>query len=252
MTPPVNHANFAIYFVDLKTSAALLQGAECATPRLAANEIARFAHLVQSRGADEAQIWRASHIALRMVLERFAGVSIRGTTYVEAAGGRPSLEKGFPHFSLAHTGTVALIAVSGAGTIGVDIEALRSLTFTPDRRQKLEAAAIRLAPDTTLPKDGDARTLQAWVRLEAHAKAVGSGIGAALTEAGVVGGIASEPKMSSTNAMRAMRDLVVPGNYFAAVSAAALPATLQVEAFPSNKHELAEFLAAAGARSSHV
>jgi 4'-phosphopantetheinyl transferase len=238
-----DHHSVAVYFADLKASAALLDVAERETPRLASDEIARWTNLVQSRGADDAMLWRASHIALRIAIEHIAGSKHRTELYTSASGGRPSLAVGAPHFSLAHTGDVALIAVSRSGLIGTDIEAPRSLKFTDDRRQKIEAAALRLAPDLPLPHDGDARTLQAWVRLEAHAKATGAGIGAALTDAGVIGGGTDLRSPSPSDQNLAVMDLAVPGGYFAAVSAATLPVSLKALTFPVNTVQLQAFLA---------
>lgn len=240
----------AVFFADLKASGPLLDNAERETPRLADDEIARWKYLIQSRGADDAMLWRASHIALRIAIEQSAGPSHRAKPYTGAPGGRPSLASSGPHFSLAHTGGVALIAVLREGPIGADIEAPRTLKFTEYRRQKIEAAALRLAPDLPLTRDGDARTLQAWVRLEAHAKATGAGIGAALTDAGVIGG-AADRATSPLNENLAVADVAVPNGYFAAVSAAVLPGSVQARLFPEDMAQLQAFLAPERVASRH-
>ncbi len=54
------------------------------------------------------------------------------------------------------------------------------------RRARIEEAGAALS-DEPLPAEGNARFLQAWVRLEALAKADGCGIGRLLTRLGILG-----------------------------------------------------------------
>ena len=86
--------------------------------------------------------------------------------------------------------------------------------MTEDRRRRVIAAAARLANGQPGPPhiDADGDVLQAWVRLEAAAKALGTGIGQLLTEEGVVGG---EAVGGTTAAHRLdVRNLDVAGGLF--------------------------------------
>jgi 4'-phosphopantetheinyl transferase len=89
-------------------------------------------------------------------------------------------------------------------------------------------------------RDGD--VLRAWVRLEAAAKAFGTGIGRLLTEEGVIGG---ETRSAEAGAARALeiRDIDVPHGHVAAVAASDLPATIRVVVFPDDADALVQFLA---------
>jgi 4'-phosphopantetheinyl transferase len=227
-----------IVFVDLDASFALLEAEEARVSRLGASDIVRAA-----RFADDPRrqaLWRAARIATRVILERSAGPAMRGVDFEIVAGGRPALGAGMPHFSISHTAGVALIAVSQIGPLGVDVESLRTLSMNADRRRRIIAAAGAFASDASLDANSNADVLRAWVNLEAVAKARGSGIGALLTEEGVIGGASTQ---SVAHAGLAVATLDVPAPYIAAVAATELPQSIPVRTFPSNADELDAFLA---------
>ena len=246
-TPPLR--KLEVVFVDLVRCSPLLDWAEQETPRLSDHDLQRAAARAAHTGGDG--LWRTARIALRIVLERWAGPALRQAPFTIDSGGRPrlaasSLAGGLPAFSHAHSGGAALIAVAQHDPIGVDIEALRPLRMSDDRRLRVEQAGQRLAADVTLTGDDTARGLQAWVRLEAVAKASGAGIGATLTDAGVVGprsGRASAPHAAPL----AVRDLALAQGYFAAVAAPALPLDVVIVNFPTEAHALSRFIAQAAA-----
>ncbi len=242
----------ALYFVDLAAAAAGLDAAEQITPRLAPDEEARCA-AIAVRDRSEADRWRRAHIALRIALERHAGAVVRCAPYAVAPGGRPQLSnmesaEHAPYFSLSHSGGYALIAISHAGPIGVDLETGRALSVSAERRSRIEAAAARLALDAPLASSPDDRFMQAWVRLEAVAKATGLGIGRILTEAGVVGGGTDARVVGAASEGAPVRDLSLAGGCFAAVSAAQLPQILLVEDFLVEFADLVQFAAASKAQ----
>jgi 4'-phosphopantetheinyl transferase len=234
-----------ILFVDLSAAHEALDAAEMAAPRLSADERSRTSDM-QRRGNEDAPLWRAAHIALRIAIERHAGAGARGVAYNIEPGGRPRLPVSdnlatSPHFNLAHAGAYALIAVSHAGPVGVDLETTREITMKPDRRKRIETAAEQLAPGHPLPLEPDARFLQAWVRLEAAAKASGQGIGQILTDAGVVGGKPA-PDRNRLISVFPVRDLGIKSGVFAAVAGAGCQGIVAVEAFPASGIALQAFL----------
>lgn len=130
---------------------------------------------------------RSAHIALRALLAGYVGLDRARAPFALTRSGKPSLACSpvAPgtrlEFSLAHIETTALVAISRSGFVGVDIEAPRPVRISDHRRAMLLDAAARLAADDPLPDGpGEARFLQAWVRLEALAKATGEGLGALL------------------------------------------------------------------------
>ncbi len=122
--------------------------------------------------------------ALRIILAGYVGLEGARRPFIVATGGKPALDQcSNPplDFSLAHCDTVAIVAISREGPVGVDIEAPRSVRIADHRRALLLEAATSLAPGNLLPDGpGEARFLQAWVRLEALAKLTGEGLGALL------------------------------------------------------------------------
>jgi 4'-phosphopantetheinyl transferase len=233
-----------VWFVDLARSAALIEAREAAHPCLSPAEIDHAAAL--TGGPHERDLWRYAHIALRLVLERWAGERVRQMPYALGVRGKPCLPDAGPQFSLAHSGSAALIAVCESGGIGADIEAEeRELKMSADRRSRLEAAGQSLAPLLPLPAEGTGRTLQAWVRFEAAAKADGAGVGARMGELRPVGGIEAGA-LRAAHAI-AVKDVAVPDGYRAAVAAATLPERAAALQFPSTSEGLAAMLTGRGA-----
>ncbi len=111
---------------------------------------------------------------------------------MRTAQGKPHLEGAPVVFSLSHAPGLALIGVGSGGIIGVDVERARPVRVRDPRRGHIEAAASVLNEEQALLGDEDARFLQAWVRLEAFAKAQGCGVGRLLTRFGIMGGGGAE------------------------------------------------------------
>ena len=181
-TPPVRGVE--IWFADLAKCSGALEAIEQETPRLSNEDCAR---LEQTTGAEERRWRRAAHIALRIFIERAFGPQWRNVPYVFGETGKLALPGSNGDFSLAHTGGFALIGVNRKGRIGVDLEKPRDIDMASNRQQVIIKAAARLVPTTALPEDPTAGFIQAWVRLEALAKADGHGIGHVLTELGTRG-----------------------------------------------------------------
>jgi 4'-phosphopantetheinyl transferase len=105
--------------------------------------------------------------ALRDILAERLGVP---PSIVTTERGKPHLPGGELEFNVSHSGDLALIAVSTAGPIGVDLEQHRELAgpsiarrfFTP-----AEAAIVDADPNALF---------RIWVRKEAWAKAHGEGL----------------------------------------------------------------------------
>ncbi len=187
------------------------------------------------------RLWRAARIATRIILERSGGLGLRNIDFEIEADGRPGLRSSGLHFSVSHSGEGALIAVSKEMPVGVDLERTRSLTISDERRRRIIAAAERLADlRSSLSAESDGDVLIAWVRLEAAAKARGTGIGRLLTEEGVIGGQSGNRAEASTGAVQ-IRGLTVSDDYVAAIAAAELPEKIAVLSFPAEN--LGEFLA---------
>ena len=237
-----------LWHVDTRVSGAALEALEERVQLLSDWERTRAAEFSDRAQAGE---WLAAHIALRVVLERVAGRAARGVAFTRFAGGKPQLEGAPVAFSLSHVAGAALIAVARGGIIGVDLERARKVRVREPRRARAEAAAAALDPSAPLPPPGEARFLQAWVRLEAFAKAEGTGVGRLLTRLGVSGDAArSEPEfrariesvMGATQ-VAATRDVALGETLFAAVACGPERAAFEVFRLPAEKSALQELLA---------
>lgn len=193
---------------------------------------------------------QAAHLALRLILARNLGLGTPPRRFERTPRGQPVLstqpgERPIA-FSLSHTPTHALIGCTFGTMIGVDLEHPRPIMMTPARRAIIEHAALELS-QAPLPPKGEVRTLQAWVRLEALAKADGSGIGRLLTQIGAVGG----PKpAAATSAARAMaeqlnlrvHDLELGRDCYGAIALGTTATLPTVNTMPHTAHAMREAL----------
>ena len=118
--------------------------------------------------------WLARHVLARRLGCREAQVRI-----TVGAHGRPSLAGGEIDFNLSHAGSIVVLAL-GAARVGIDVEATRRAVdwraiagrfFSADEAAAIEACA-----------EGERRTafFRTWVRKEAFAKALGTGVATGL------------------------------------------------------------------------
>lgn len=116
----------------------------------------------------------AARARLRELLGARLGVAAKAVELVYGPHGKPRLAQGELHFSVSHSGDVALFAFSRA-EIGVDIEPLRAIAgadaiaasfFSP--REKRAYAAL----------EKPLGFLYCWTRKEALAKGIGKGLSA--------------------------------------------------------------------------
>ena len=232
-----------IWFVDVDRVGPSLLAFESEQPRLSADERARASDL-----GIRAEAWQAFRVALRLVLERHVGARLRGQSFAKTARGKPRIPWATDlDFSLSHSGPLGLLAVAH-GPVGVDIERVREVTFPGPRRAAIIAAAVVVAGNASGTSQGaDSSPLQSWVRLEAWAKARGSGIGGVLSDLGIWGAdpaVAAglDPAQRTAGLLNqedlAVLDLDLPKD---ALGAIALPrgfAIPHVRSFPASRDDL--------------
>jgi 4'-phosphopantetheinyl transferase len=235
-----------LWCVDLEAAGRALREMERLTMRLSSADRERAAALPDTTATEE---WLAAHAALRVLLERTVGARWREVPFARAAHGKPHLDGASVSFSISHVPGLALIGIASRGTIGVDVERVRTVRVRAPRRRPIEAAEAALDPQP-LPGDEDARFLQAWVRLEAFAKADGRGIGRLLTRLGIVGGggAESETVPAQVDRLRAelgieTRDLRLGDGLFAAVALAPPQPVPDVSWLPASIDGLDKLLA---------
>lgn len=118
----------------------------------------------------------ASRIVLRRILALYTDSAAQDLVFTYGPLGKPDLEGRPFHFNLSHSEDVALVAVTGAGPVGVDVERIRSFS----RRRRLARRVLSRAERERLRElpEGE-RSLafaRAWTRKEALVKARGEGV----------------------------------------------------------------------------
>ncbi|MGH1589064.1 4'-phosphopantetheinyl transferase family protein [Methylobacterium phyllosphaerae] len=130
------------------------------------------------RPADRAR-FIASHAALRFILGEALDLAPAGLRFATGPAGKPDLAgvaRGSVTFNLSHSGARALIGLAHKTSIGVDIEAVRSL---PDalRIARAHFAADEVSALADTPGSAAERVFFGlWTRKEAVVKALGSGL----------------------------------------------------------------------------
>lgn len=183
-----------IWFVDLDRDGATLLDLGDIHALLPADDRERLSRL-DDDGARRQRT--AAHVALRLALAGHISMEQARAPFVRDAGGRPSLACGTCRFSLAHIDGAALIAISTASAVGIDIERVRPVSIGAERLAMYSSAAVAFGDGRPLAgHDDEARFMAAWTRVEAIAKATGLGI------AGLIGAL---------DLRRAAPEQLVPG-----------------------------------------
>ena len=117
--------------------------------------------------------------ALRQVLGTWLDRDPAALRFRYGPHGKPALDSvvdAAPHFNLAHSGDLILLAFHPSRPVGVDVELLRpGLDWQPIARRILPTEAVSRL-ESLPPEQGDAAFLEAWCRLEARLKASGEGL----------------------------------------------------------------------------
>lgn len=147
---------------------------------LSPDEQARAARFHFDRDREHFIVARA---ALRLILGECLGAEPATLRFSYSSAGKPSLAPGSGRalaFNLSHSHELALVAVTGGRTVGVDVEHARDLPELADIARRFfsprEAAALLARPAAEQPAD----FLRCWTRKEAYLKARGEGIVAGL------------------------------------------------------------------------
>ena len=222
-----------VWLIDAGKAAAALEAIEARAPRLGSGFGESPGTEARSSGG---RMRRASHIALRLLLERAIGPAIRKADLIPGPMGKPGLPPSITgSFSLSHCESHALIAISPQASIGVDLERAREIRMSPERRQRLRDLAVRLHPERPLPQDPEEAFFQAWVRIEAVAKAQGAGLGRLLTAHSVIGGT---KEAAPPDPYRAV-DLALDQGWFGALGGLQLEGPVLVNRLPEAERSIA-------------
>lgn len=182
----------------------------------------------------------AARIFLRQVLARCLGTDAAALRFGTTAHGKPYLvETSAPlHFNLAHSGSVALLAVAVNVAVGVDVERVRiNLDLDGIARRFFrpeESAALDALPAAQRTE----AFFAVWTRKEALLKALGKGIAGGVDRYGVTADPGSPARVVAAAggpgeaARWWVADLAAGPGYRAAVAAPATPGRVLTWAWP--------------------
>ncbi|MBI1353698.1 MAG: 4'-phosphopantetheinyl transferase superfamily protein [Acidobacteria bacterium] len=175
-----------------------------------------------------------SHAAVRYILASHLGRRPAELVFSVGEHGKPWLTGESLRFNLAHSESVALLAVSDSVEVGVDVERVRELrnlegmarTAFHDREVELFGALVE--PERL---NG---FFECWVRREAYVKGLGLGLGAAKTvePAWLPGAEAVEPRPGWM-----VRGLAVEPPYKAALAAASADFEVRLRPWPVDERD---------------
>ncbi len=161
-----------LWLIDLIFNIAVLVGL---VNTLSEEEIA---HANRYRLSTDRDGYRYTHAALREILSRYGSLSAKEIAFSKDQYGKPTLATGIPavEFNLSSSANYALVAVSAAAPVGVDIEKIQPLAEIPDMiRRNFSPSEIQafeqLPPDKMLDS-----FYTLWTAKEAYVKARGRGI----------------------------------------------------------------------------
>jgi 4'-phosphopantetheinyl transferase len=118
--------------------------------------------------------------ALRMILAGYLGLAPQDVAFAVNEFGKPSViapegSAGLS-FNTSHSGTVAAIAITRLGRIGIDVERLRHLSEAESIAARFFTANEAAALAALSPEDRVEGFFNAWTRKEAVVKALGGGL----------------------------------------------------------------------------
>ncbi len=121
--------------------------------------------------------WAASRAILRALLGRYLGVDGRTIRFAPGAKGKPALAQGQLRFNLSHSDDLALYAFCQGAEVGIDLEHGRRLRAPLAVARRILGAEEEERISALEPAAQKREFLRSWVRHEAIAKCVGTGIG---------------------------------------------------------------------------
>ena len=143
------------------------------------------ARAVERRAGPVRDHYIAGRGGLRLLVGRYLRLAPERLQFAYGRHGKPELagaEAGALHFNLAHSGGLALLAVTRAAPLGVDVERVRPMRDAAQLAERFfsprESAALKQIPAAEL----DAAFFQLWTRKEAFVKVSGAGITASLSK----------------------------------------------------------------------
>jgi 4'-phosphopantetheinyl transferase len=176
-----------------------------------------------------------SHGALRRILAEELGADPAGLAFNEGERGKPALPAHAElQFNLSHSASCALVALTRAAPVGVDVEQRRPIEHAVTIARRYFSPAEIVAFDALPEPERIAAFYRCWTRKEAYLKATGEGLALPL--------VGFDVTLAPDEPARFLRvddrqepetgwllfDLALPGDYAAALALEADDARVRV------------------------
>lgn len=169
LAPPTSMPGITLWLVDLDTE--FTWGSEAPLNAQEQERAERFRFELHARR------YRASHVAMRLILAQIKQCDPAALAFTEGAHGKPRLVCDAPlHFNMSHSAGWALVGVCPSHPIGVDLELIVPMDDAPLLAQKNFTASEYAAFQGTPPDQRLHAFFRCWTRKEACLKALGSGL----------------------------------------------------------------------------
>lgn len=221
--PPLADGAAHIWAVSLEPASQL----DALSAILSPEELQRAAEL---RLAAPRQRFLTARWTLRILLGRYLGIPPASVTIAVDANNKPRLadahDQSKLRFNVAHSGECALIAMTLAREIGVDVEQCREVRQAEHIAQRYFHPAEIAALLAATPAERNRAFLRCWTGKEAVLKAIGSGITGSLAafqvadaQVTVDGAIVDVPTLSAAHHVQCcLRWLDLDDDYLAAAA----------------------------------
>lgn len=177
--------------------------------------------------------YRVAHGALRAILGDKLRIAPSRVCFTSGPRGKLRLRDGDLHFSLSHSGALALVAVSPDREVGVDVEEVRAVPAAAALARRFFSPREAQAIACQAPPDRDLRFMRRWTVMEAVLKAEGTGLAGA------------EEGFSTPNAWT-VRALAPAPTYVGAVAGGGGDFALRMRRFPVSAPDALGSAGAAG------
>jgi 4'-phosphopantetheinyl transferase len=123
--------------------------------------------------------FEATRAALRRTLGSYLGRDPRSLRFRYGPRGKPALHGAGAdaiRFSVSHSGPIALLAFTGSGDVGVDVERVRPVARLARIAARLFDPGVQALLAGLEEPERTRAFMTAWTQREAHVKAVGAGM----------------------------------------------------------------------------
>jgi len=179
---------------------------------------AERARQVRLRTPTLRQTYGRAHGFLRAVLSHYTGQAASTLRIEVDIQGKPALPGAGLYFNLSYRPGRALLAVSNAYPVGVDVEPLAPLADVDALIQELFAPAEQAALRAAVPADYWPLFYTIWTRKEAYAKALGMGLAMPFAAFSVLRFGPSQPLVFTATPGVGLHHWVVGAGYLGAVA----------------------------------